>query len=379
MPVTDEITALLHLLHGGVAASLLRRLLHQFGSAQAARAAGPAAWISHGLTPEQCHALQQPPATEVAASLRWLEAPDHHVVSSADPLYPALLKRIASPPAALFVAGDPLLLWRPALAIVGSRAATAGGCANAALFAQALAREGFCIASGLAAGIDAAAHQAALDVGGMTLAVIASGPDVVYPPRHAALQSRIAAAGAVVSEHMPGTRPLKQFFPSRNRILAGLSLGTLVVEAAEKSGALITARQAVDAGREVFALPGSIHNPMARGCHRLLREGAALVETPGEVSELLMPQARDLAQALRGAVGIQQEGKQAPLATAAAQPQEDSNRNKLWLALGHDPSCMDELVARSGLTAAEVSSMLLTLELEGRVAAAYGRYSRIGG
>ena len=231
------------------------------------------------------------------------------------------------------------------------------------------------MASGLAAGIDAAAHRATLDAGGATLAVLGTGPDIAYPARHRPLLERVAAEGAVVSEHLPGTRPLKQHFPSRNRILAGLSLGTLVVEAAERSGALITARLAADAGREVFALPGSIHNPMARGCHRLLREGAALVETPAEVLAVLGPLAADLARALRGELG-------GPI-TACEAPGEptflsDPRYNRLWQALGHDPTGMDDLVERTGLTTAELSSMLLALELEGQVAAQHGRYCRIG-
>ena len=185
----------------------------------------------------------------------------------------------------------------------------------------------------------------------------------------------MATHGAVVSEHLPGTQPLKQHFPSRNRILAGLSLGTLVIEAADRSGALITARLAADAGREVFALPGSIHNPMARGCHRLIREGATLVESADEVLALLGPLAADLARALRGELGTPIAGVEPILETTLP---SDPDYNRLWQALGHDPTGMDELVERSGLTAAALSSMLLALELEGRVAAEHGRYCRIG-
>jgi DNA processing protein len=264
---------------------------------------------------------------------------------------------------------------------VGSRAATAGGCANAAQFARALAAAGLCIGSGLAAGIDAAAHTATLDAGGATVAVLGTGPDVAYPARHRGLLERVATSGAVVSEHPPGTAPLRAHFPSRNRILAGLSLGTVVIEAALQSGALITARLTADAGREVFALPGSIHNPMARGCHRLLRDGANLVETPAEVAEALAPLARDLAVALRGVLEVEAAGD----AVAAASGPEGSpsfpspDYHRLWQALGHDPTGMDALAQRTGLTVAELSSMLLWLELEGRVAATHGRYARIGG
>ena len=275
----------------------------------------------------------------------------------------------------LFVAGDPGLLWRPSVAVVGSRAATAGGCANAALFARALARAGLCVTSGLAAGIDAAAHAAALDVAGPTVAVLGTGPDIAYPVRHRPLLDRLAMAGAVISEHAPGTGPLRQHFPSRNRILAGLSLGTLVVEAAEKSGALITARLAADMGREVFAIPGSIHNPMARGCHRLLREGAQLVESPVEVLDALAPLVVDLARALRGQLEPLPGDSPGPAPTPS---EADSDYNRLWQAIGHDPTGMDELVMRTGLTAAALSSMLLALELDGRIASEHGRYARIG-
>ena len=371
----DEPHALLRLLASGARASGLRRLLDSHGSAAAALAAGPRDWASHGLDADACNAIRHPDADAMALGQHWLEAADRHLIGWRDSDYPPLLRRIPGPPAMLFVAGDASLLWRPAVAIVGSRAATAGGCANAAAFATALAGAGLCVASGLAAGIDAAAHRATLDAGGATLAVLGTGPDIAYPARHRPLLERVAAEGAVVSEHLPGTHQLKQHFPSRNRILAGLSLGTLVVEAAERSGALITARLAADAGREVFALPGSIHNPMARGCHRLLREGAALVETPAEVLAVLGPLAADLARALRGELG-------GPI-TACEAPGEptflsDPGYNRLWQALGHDPTGMDDLVERTGLTTAELSSMLLALELEGQVAAQHGRYCRIG-
>jgi len=375
MPVAADHESLLRLLHGGAPASALRRLLDTHGDAAAAVAAGPRDWASHGLSADVCNAILRPDAAMLGRSLRWLEDDGHHLLGWGDDGYPPLLRRIASPPAMLFVAGDPGLLWRPAVAVVGSRAATAGGRANAAQFATALARAGLCVASGLAAGIDAAAHAATLEAGGATVAVLGTGPDVAYPVRNRPLMARIEAEGALVSEHPPGTQPLRAHFPSRNRILAGLALGTLVVEAALQSGALITARLAAEAGREVFVLPGSIHNPMARGCHRLLRDGAALVETSGEVVEALAPMALELARALRGA-----------LETSAAVPTpigtplvEDPDTYRLWQALGHDPTTMDELVERSGLTAAAVSSMLLALELEGRIAAEHGRYSRIGG
>lgn len=373
MPVAADHEPLLRLLHCGAPASVLRRLLDTHGGAAAAVAAGRRDWASHGFDAAACTKLLRPDPVALSRSLHWLEGPAHHLLGWSDDAYPPLLRRISSPPALLFVAGDPDLLWRPAVAIVGSRAATAGGRANAGQFAAALAQAGLCVSSGLAAGIDAAAHQATLDVDGKTLAVLGTGPDIAYPARHRALMARIATHGAVVSEHPPGTQPLRTHFPSRNRILVGLSLGVVVVEAATRSGALITARLAGDAGREVFALPGSIHNPMARGCHRLIREGAALVEAPAEVAEALAPLARDLVRALRG------ELASCPSEMPGQTGLPDlPDINRLWEALGHDPTGMDELLERSGLTAAAVSSMLLALELEGRVAAEHGRYSRIG-
>lgn len=376
-PDTREPLLLLRLLASGAAPGALRRLLDSHGSAATALAAGPRDWASHGVSAEACRALRDPEPATLRQGEAWLGAGQRHVIGWRDPDYPPLLRRIASPPAMLFVDGDASLLWRPAVAIVGSRRATPGGRANAAQFAQALAGAGLCVASGLAAGIDAAAHLATLDAGGATVAVLGTGPDVAYPARHRDLLARVAAQGAVVSEHPPGTGPLRQHFPSRNRILAGLSLGTVVVEAAEQSGALITARLAADAGREVFAVPGSIHNPMVRGCHRLIREGASLVEAPAEVLAVLAPLAVDLARALKGELGtVVPDGLPAP---APAIPQGDPDYNRLWQALGTDPTDMDELVVRSGLTAARLSAMLLALELEGRVAAEHGRYCRIGG
>lgn len=370
-----EQQALLRLLASAAPAGALRRLLDSHGSAAATLAAGARDWASHGLDADTCNAIRHPDAETMARGEAWLDGPDRQLIGWRSNDYPPLLRRISGPPAMLFVAGDAGLLWRPSVAVVGSRAATAGGRANAAAFATALAGAGLCVASGLAAGIDAAAHIATLEANGATLAVLGTGPDVAYPLRHRPLLERMALEGAVVSEHLPGTQPLRQHFPSRNRILAGLSLGTVVIEAAERSGALITARLAADVGREVFALPGSIHNPMARGCHRLIREGATLVETPAEVLAVLGPLAADLARALRGELGAPIHPSETPPDPAFL---SDPDYNRLWQALGHDPTGMDELVERSGLTTAELSSMLLALELEGRVAAEHGRYCRIG-
>ncbi|HET7845011.1 MAG TPA: DNA-processing protein DprA, partial [Xanthomonadales bacterium] len=297
------------------------------------------------------------------------------------PDYPPLLARIDDAPALLWVRGDPLVAWRAQVAVVGSRDATPGGLANARTFAEALVAAGLVVTSGLATGIDGAAHAAALDAGGTTIAVCGTGLDVVYPRRHGQLAARIADAGALVSELPPGTPPKPDHFPRRNRIIAGLSLGTVVMEANLESGSLITARLAAEQGREVFAVPGSIHSPTAHGCHRLLRQGAALVESIDDVLAELAPLARVLGEAIVARIG--------PVAAAAARarPQvparsravaRDDDTTRVLHALGHDPVSVDEIVARSGLTAATVAGMLTVLELDGVVAAQAGaRYVRL--
>ena len=375
MPHENDPTALLTLILAGGPAACRRDLLDAHTTPTRALAAGASAWRAAGLSGNQIQSLRKPDTDILQRSLAWLQEDHHHLVGWHDPDYPPLLRRISSPPLALFVDGDPSLMWHPGVAIVGSRSPTTGGRDNAQAFARAFALSGMAVISGMAAGIDAAAHQAALAVEpGTTLAVVGTGPDLAYPTYHAGLRERIAARGAVVSEHPPGTQAKPAHFPSRNRILAGLALGTLVVEASERSGALITARQAGDNGREVFAVPGSIHNPMARGCHRLIREGAGLVENAQEVLDALAPMAGELAGFLRGrlagAVSRPHIDPGDPLAPL------DPDYQPLWLALGHDPTGMDSLVERTGLTTAELSSMLLVMELDGRVAVEHGRYSR---
>lgn len=300
---------------------------------------------------------------------RWLEQPDHHFISRGAPGYPALLAELPDAPAALLVRGDPDVLSLPQIAIVGSRNPTSAGRENAALFATHLVHAGFAITSGLAIGIDAAAHRGALDNGGRTIAVCGTGLDVDYPRANAGLSAEIASSGALVSEFPLGTRATRNNFPRRNRIISGLSLGTLVVEAAVRSGSLITARLAAEQGREVFALPGSIHNPLARGCHRLIREGAKLVETADDIFEEL----RSLAGALQ-AVGpgpARAGAKSAETATVLT-PALDKGYEILLDALGFEPASVDVLISRTGLAADEVASMLLILELQARIEACPG-------
>ncbi|UNK48512.1 DNA-processing protein DprA [Lysobacter sp. S4-A87] len=373
----DDAHALLRLLVAAGAVEPRRRLLERHGSAAQALAAGPAAWRECGLAAQQMAKLSRPDAVRLENAEKWLREPGHHLLDCRHCDYPALLLRGPNPPLALFVAGDPTLLWHPSVAIVGTRGPTPAGTAHAADFAHALARSGLAVTSGLAAGIDTAAHEATLAADGITVAVLGTGPDVAYPRANARLLARIAERGAVVSEHLPGTGPSTWHFPTRNRIIAGLSLATLVIEAAWQSGALITARLAAEAGRDVFALPGSIRNPLARGCHRLIREGAGLVEDPAEVIAALAPQAQVLAQDLRTRLDAPiHRGEEAVSRPAKDSAREDPDYQQLWLALGHDPTNMDELVTRTGLTAAAVSSMLLLMELDGRVQAQHGRYFR---
>jgi DNA processing protein len=350
-----------------------RTLLEAAGSATAALA-DTAAWSTHHLSATQQSALREPRPDAVDGVRRWLDAPGRHVIGWTDADYPPALRNAASPPLALFAEGDASLLWRPAIAVVGSRGPTPGGLQLAAEFARAFAGAGFVVGSGLAAGIDAAAHAATLEAVGGTLAVLGTGCDVAYPRSNTALQARIAAHGVLVSEHLPGTGPRREHFPSRNRLLAALCMGTLVVEAAERSGAMITARLAADAGRDVFAIPGSVRNPLARGCHRLIRDGAVLVQSPDEVIEALGEQAAREAGAHQRALFAGADGAAAPLPDSGPL---DSDHQSLWKQLGFDPTDMDELIDRTGLTPSRLSSMLLVMELEGRVAQQHGRYFRV--
>jgi len=307
-------------------------------------------------------------AAGLEQDLRWLDRPGRHLLTADDPRYPPQLAAIPGSPAALFVRGDPAVLSRPQLAIVGSRSATAAGRETAFEFAAQLAAAGLVITSGLAVGIDAAAHRGALHARGITIAVCGTGLDRVYPGEHAALADEIAACGALASEFPTGTPPLAHNFPRRNRLLSGLARGVLVIEAAARSGSLITARLAGEQGREVMAMPGAVHNPLSRGCHRLIKDGAALVETVDDVLEALGLRVLAAAADCRARAHDRADSPAGRL---------DSGAEMLLNALDFGPTDLDRLVERTGLAAQSVISKLQLLELEGRVESlAGGRYSR---
>jgi len=292
-----------------------------------------------------------------------------HLVTADHPAYPPQLLAIGRAPFVLFVRGNPQILHTDQLAIVGSRHPTALGKRTARDFAFHFASLGLAITSGLALGIDAAAHEAALLAAGSTIAVCAHGLDLTYPSQHRELAERIAEQGAIVSEFPPGVPPLPAHFPQRNRLISGLSVGVLVVEAAARSGSLVTARHAAEQGREVFAVPGSIHSPQSRGCHQLLRQGAILVESADDIlSELKNV---NLNQCFMSSLGN-------PEAPSAAAARLDNPTEILLDALGFEPTSLDALIASTGLSSTSVASLLLSLELEGRVASdARGRYFRL--
>lgn len=388
----------------GLGPRSLNRLLERFGSPEALLAANGSQLAAAGARPAVIERLRDPRPDLVAAALDWAQAADAYLVARPDPRYPARLGELVDAPLVLYVRGNPQVLADPQLAIVGSRNPTPGAGETTREFARHLAACGLTITSGLAVGIDAAAHRGALEAGN-TLAVMGTGPDRVYPAAHRDLARLIAAHGALVTEFPPGTGPKSEHFPRRNRLIAALSLGTLVVEAALQSGSLITARLAAELGREVFAIPGSIHNPLARGCHALIRQGAKLVETAQDVLEELAPLLApfldpepplpspvlspteesapvtltpDVERILGGASrGTRARGRPGP-GTADALVGEDADYQHLLEALGSDPVPVDLLIQRTGLPANQVSSMLLMLELQGQVAAAPGgRYCRL--
>lgn len=322
--------------------------------------AGRNAWHEAGLPEAGCAWLSAPDTALLDGDRDWLAQDGHHLITIDDQAYPAILREIPAAPPWLFAVGDTDLLATPGFAVVGSRNPSRDGIEHARGFAAELASAGLAVTSGLADGIDAAAHAGALDVDGMTVAVCATGLDRVYPARNRDLARRIGDAGLLISEFPLGTPARRGHFPRRNRIIAGLAAGTLVVEAARQSGSLITAHRALEYGRGVFALPGSVHNPLARGCHRLIRDGARLVESVGDIFEEIAPQLP--ADATPSAqTGPETDTRSDPDALAP-------EYRALLDCVGDRPVGVDELVERAGLTADAVSSMLLILELQGFVA-----------
>jgi DNA processing protein len=352
----DELAAWLRLIETPqVGRESARKLLAAFGSPQAVLAA-PIAARREIVSSAVATALAQTPDTVLAlveTTLEWLASasPDapRHVLTLGDPDYPPLLIETADPPLLLYLQGDPGLLRNPSLAVVGSRNPTPQGKENARAFSSHLSQAGLTIVSGLALGIDGAAHEGALSGSGRTVAVIGTGLDSVYPRRHLELARRISSHALMISEYSLGTPPLPPNFPMRNRIIAGLTRGTLVVEAALQSGSLITARLASEAGRDVFAIPGSIHSPQSRGCHALIKQGAKLVDS-----------AQDILEELSWSI---------PAAPALEQPDPTAlSDDPLLVIMGFDPVTLDALVARTGWPAPLLNTRLLELELAGDVA-----------
>ena len=356
----DELGAWVRLIQWpGLGRDSLRKLLAAFGSAQAVANASPAArQVVVGARTILSPVPHESHADQLDAARRWLAGgPARRLMTLGDADYPPLLLQTADPPLWLYLEGQASLLQGPGLALVGSRQATPQGLQNARAFAKDLAAQGWVIVSGLAAGIDAAAHEGALEAGGATIAVVGTGLDQVYPRAHRVLAQRIVTQGLMVSEFPLGTPPLGANFPMRNRIIATLTRGTLVVEAAPQSGSLITARLAVEAGREVFAVPGSIHSPQSRGCHQLLKQGAKLVETAQDVLE-------ELRHAPPAAHASSDQPSAGPEPTALAPEPTDP----VLRALGHDPATLDAVMARCGWPAPELNARLLELEMAGQIA-----------
>jgi len=338
----------------GVGCRSAHALLAVFGTPGAILRAGPALLGAH-VSAAQAHALCAPITPQLAGlietTLAWLAQPGHHLITFHDPHYPPALAAIPDPPLLLYVAGRTALLAQPLVAVVGSRNASVQGKLDAESFAAALSGAGLCVVSGLALGIDTAAHEGALRGIGATIAVVGTGLDRVYPARNRALAHRIAEHGCLVSEYALGTPPLAANFPRRNRIISGLAAGVLVVEAAAQSGSLITAQMAAEQGREVFALPGSIHSALTKGCHRLIREGAQLVETVDEVLAAMC--VSPLVRLPRAKSDL---------------PADDCEQDPALLgAMGHEPVTLDALLIRLDLDASALGARLLALELAGFV------------
>ncbi|MBX9586201.1 MAG: DNA-processing protein DprA [Gammaproteobacteria bacterium] len=341
-------------------------LIRMFGSPKNVLQSDKLTKSSLRLSESTRQSLQLPDWQKIDEHLQWSENdPSHHIIPFIDPLYPIQLREIADPPPTLFIRGNPDSLLQPQIALVGSRNPTPTGRETAYAFAQALAEAGLTITSGMALGIDAASHRGALAAKGRTIAVFGTGIDVLYPSSHRKLATEIAQRGALVSEFPLHTPPVAGYFPQRNRVVSGLSLGTLVVEAASRSGSLITARFATEQGREVFAIPGSIHSPTAHGCHILLRNGAKLVETATDILEEITH-----FQPLF-------TSKSTKRSYNNSQNQLDEENRKLLECVGFEATSVDALVNRTGFCVERVTSALMILELKGLIYSTPGGYSRV--
>lgn len=366
----------------------LIKAIDSFGSAAALAGASARELRNHGFKEDTINSITQPDEQRIEYALNWLSHERHHLLCWDNEDYPVLLRRITGPPAALFIDGDPGCLWQPQIAVIGSRNPTSGGLDHARDFATTLANMGMTVTSGLASGIDTAAHRAALEAGAQTIAVNGTGLDIIYPASSRQTGERIPFQGAMISELPLGSPARPQHFPSRNRIISGLSLAVLVIEAGLNSGTLITARKAAEQGRDVFALPGSLNNPMAKGCHRLIREGARLVETAADILQELGPVAAELKMEIQQRLELSaasddrhhSENNEIDAHSTTNKPLgllDDADYSAIWEVLGFDPKPVDSLIEQSGLAAREVSSMLLMMELKGMVKkSADGRFFR---
>ena len=366
MPVLNDMLSYWLALNraNGVGPMTLQILLEYFTTPKDIFSATQSELESINLKKSQVTSLLNPDWAGVEKDLLWLEGENNHICIFGEDDFPSLLRQIPDPPLLLYVLGNPKVLGFQQIAIVGSRTPTPMGKETAFEFAQYLASIGVVVTSGLALGIDAAAHKGALVAGGMTIAVTGTGLDRVYPAKNRDLAYEIAASGALVSEFPLETSPKPGHFPRRNRIISGLSRGVLVVEAALKSGSLITARQALEQGREVFAVPGSIHNPLARGCNSLIRQGAKLVESAQDILEEIPEFMAEISAEPAAEHGVEQV-------------ELDSEYLNVLENVGFEPTPVDIVIARSGLTAEAVCSMLLVLELQGYISLmSGGKYCR---
>ena len=364
----------------GIGCVRYKKLLDTFQTPEIALNANTAQLKKAGISDRLIKNIKAQTLASANPDMQWLQSSDqHHLITFYDSRYPQLLKEIPVSPPLLYVHGNADLLNDPQIAIVGSRNPTQGGQNNTYEFSKHLASAGLCITSGMALGVDGLAHKGALDVNGITIAVVATGIDRVYPARHRTLAHRIVANGAIITELPIGVSPLSRNFPRRNRIISGISLGTLVVEAALQSGSLISARYASEQGREVFAIPGSIHNPLARGCHQLIRQGAKLIETATHIIEELAPQLEHSLLSTSTETSSNEKNDTVENNNGNSHAGlADADQRLILETMGYDPISIDQLVIQTGLTAEALSSILLLLELNGFIAASgRGNYTRI--